>query len=202
MKYSIICGSHRKNSQSLKAGKFIQKDLEGQGGTTFLLDLAENSLPQWDESFWDNHPKWDNIWKPIAIELQSSDAIIILAPEYNGMSPAALKNFFLFASKYDLGHKPGLIVAVSSGMGGSYPIAELRMSSYKNSRICYIPEHIILRNIENILNEQIEPKFVEEDRYVRGRITNTLQLLAKYAKALELVRKNNVFDYEKYGNGM
>jgi hypothetical protein len=39
-----------------------------------------------------------------------------------------------------------LIIAVSGGAGGgAYPVAELRMSSYKNSRICYLPEHLIVR---------------------------------------------------------
>ncbi len=62
--------------------------------------------------------------------------------------PAGLKNFFLMFSRFELGHKPAMIVAVSSGDGGAYPVAELRMSSYKNNRICYIPEQLNLRNVE------------------------------------------------------
>lgn len=202
MKYAIISGSHRKNSQSLKAGKYISKQIEEKGNKTFLLDLSESALPQWDESFWDNDPKWESIWQPVARELESADALIVVSPEYHGMSPAALKNFFLFASKNEIGHKPGLIVGVSSGMGGAYPVAELRMSSYKNSRICYIPEHIILRNAEHLLNDITEEKFKMEDMYMRGRIAYVLQILEEYAKALQQVRGSGVFDYKNYPNGM
>ena len=67
------------------------------------------------------------------------------------MVPAGLKNFFLCFGRNELAHKPGLIVGVSSADGGVYPVAELRMSSYKNSRICYIPEQLIVRNVESVL---------------------------------------------------
>ena len=40
-----------------------------------------------------------------------------------------------------------LIVSISSGIGGADPI-ELRSSSYKNSHILWIPENIIIRNVE------------------------------------------------------
>lgn len=54
--------------------------------------------------------------------------------------------------KVELAHKPALIVFVSSDDGGSYPVAESRMSSYKNSRICYLPEHLIIRNVSTVFN--------------------------------------------------
>ena len=42
-----------------------------------------------------------------------------------------------------MAHKPGLIVTVSAGLGGSYPVTELRISSHKNTRLCYIPDHVL-----------------------------------------------------------
>ena len=77
---------------------------------------------------------------PISNKLASSDAFIVISPEWHGMAPAGLKNFFLMWGKGELAHKPALIITVSSGDGGSYPVAELRMSSYKNNRICFLPE--------------------------------------------------------------
>ena len=65
-------------------------------------------------------------------------------------------------NRFQLGHKPALIVTVSSADGGAYPVAELRMSSYKNNRICYLPEHVILRNVERILNDDAKDnRFLE-----------------------------------------
>ena len=45
--------------------------------------------------------------------------------------PAGLKNFFLLFGQNELGQKPALMVTVSSGDGGAYLVAELRMSTYK-----------------------------------------------------------------------
>ena len=69
------------------------------------------------------------------------------------MAPAAIKNFFLCVGMPELAHKPALACAVSAGEGGAYVIAELRMSSYKNNRVCWLPEHLIARSVKAICND-------------------------------------------------
>ena len=54
----------------------------------------------------------------------------------------------------EFAHKPGLIVSISSGNGGAYPISELRSSSYKNSHILWIPENIIIRKSNPYTNTE------------------------------------------------
>ena len=203
MKISIISGSHRQNSQSIKVGKHIEKTLieTGLSDDTYLLSLAGNPLPLWDESIWEGNEDWKRILNPISEELESSDGFVIIAPEYHGQVPAALKNFFLMW-KNQLSHKPALIVGVSSGDGGSYPVAELRMSSYKNNRICYLPEHLIIRNVESVLNEDQEKNNAETDSYFRERIQWCLGMLNEYSKALKVVRESGVTNTDKFNNGM
>ena len=75
----------------------------------------------------------------------------MVVPEYGGMATPIAKNLFLLCDDGELFHKPGLIVSVSSGNGGAYPITELRSSSYKNTHIMWIPENIIIRNVEDYL---------------------------------------------------
>ena len=88
------------------------------------------------------------------------------------MVPAKLKNFLLYCSKDELAHKPALLVSVSAGLGGSYPIAELRISSYKNNRLCYLPENVIIRNIETFLND----KNKKEVKIIFDRLVECLNL--------------------------
>ena len=203
MKISIICGSHRKNSQSYKVAKVIEKTLQaGICDETWLLDLADNPLPLWDQGVWDGEARWQELLTPIKEQLASSDAFVIIAPEYHGQVPAGLKNFFLLFSKQELGHKPAQIVTVSSADGGSYPVAELRMSSYKNNRICYIPDHIIVRNVEKILNENTADNNESADVYFRERIEWSLTILKEYAVGLKHVRDSGVTLTEKFNNGM
>jgi NAD(P)H-dependent FMN reductase len=203
MKITIISGSHRNNAQSLKVARFIQQVLDnGICDETALVSLADNPLPLWDQGVWDGDEKWNELLTPIREELASSDAFVVISPEWHGQVPAGLKNFFLLFGKNELGHKPALIVAVSSGDGGAYPVAELRMSSYKNSRLCYIPEQIILRNVEKVLNENAADNDARSDSYYRERISWALNILKAYAGALAQVRESGVTQTDKFNNGM
>ena len=203
MKIAIISGSHRENSQSMKVAQHIQRTLEqGICEKTWIYSLAGNPLPLWDQGVWDGDPKWDELLPSIREDLSSSDGFVIICPEYHGQVPAGLKNFFLLFGKNELGHKPAMIVTVSSADGGSYPVAELRMSSYKNSRICYIPEHVIVRHVEKVLNEKAEDNDASADGYFRERIEWSLNILKEYAVALKQVRDTGVTVTDKFGNGM
>ena len=204
MKISIISGSHRKQAQSLKIARFIEKTLQEKPSVddVWLFSLSDNPLPLWDEGIWEGDPAWKALLEPISEQLASSDAFVIISPEWHGQVPSGLKNFFLLWSKGELAHKPALIVTVSSADGGAYPVAELRMSSYKNNRICYIPEQIIVRNCESVLNENPEDNNPDADRYFRGRIDWALGILGEYAVALKQVRASGVTDTSVYRNGM
>jgi len=204
MKITIVSGSHRKNAQSLKVAKYIEKSLlkEGLCDEAWLLSLSGNPLPLWDESIWEGDEDWKNRLTPISEQLSASDGFVVIAPEWHGQVPAGLKNFFLLWSKGELAHKPALIVTISSADGGAYPVAELRMSSYKNNRICYIPEQVIVRNVESVLNDNPEDNNKETDEYFRGRFSYALKQLTEYAIALKQVRASGATDLSVYKNGM
>ena len=204
MKIAIISGSHRDHSQSLKVANYIETSLleEGICDQAWIFSLSGNPLPLWDESIWEGDKVWKNRLTPISEQLSTSDGFVIIAPEWHGQVPAGLKNFFLFWGQGELAHKPALIVTVSSADGGAYPVAELRMSSYKNNRICYIPEQIIVRNVESVLNEKPEDNNQQADEYFRGRFSYALKQLAEYAVALKQVRTSGVTDLSIYKNGM
>lgn len=203
MKITIISGSHRNPSQSEKVARHIEKTLQEEHGVeTWLYTLADNPLPLWDQTIWENSPEWNQRLAPIRQQLASSDGFVVISPEWHGQVPAGLKNFFLLFNRFELGHKPAMIVAVSSADGGAYPVAELRMSSYKNNRICYIPEHVIVRNVEKILNENAEDNNESADAYFRERITWSLGILKGYAEAMKPMRENTMIHHDKFANGM
>ncbi|WP_039938488.1 NADPH-dependent FMN reductase [Leptospira terpstrae] len=200
MKVCLVAGSHRKNSQSLKVGKFLAKTLEAKGIETLLLDLGGSPLPLWEPTMWEKDSEIKKFWLEYSAGFSSADAYVFLSPEYAGMASPALKNFFLYLTGGDISHKPGLIITVSSGMGGSYPNAELRMSSYKNTRIVYIPDHVIVRHVESILNSELPEG--KDDEYIRARLNYTLNVLVEYAKALNAVRQSGVIDIKTYPFGL
>ncbi|MGD8560031.1 MAG: NAD(P)H-dependent oxidoreductase [Gammaproteobacteria bacterium] len=203
MKISVISGSHREAAQTLKVANVIQGYLDGGiSDESWLFSLSANPLPLWDEGVWDGDPAWKERLDPIKQQLASSDAFVIVSPEWHGQVPAGLKNFFLLFGKNELGHKPAMIVTVSSGDGGAYPVAELRMSSYKNSRICYIPEHVIVRHVEDVLNDDPASNNERSDSFYRERLQWALGILKEYGVALRHVRESGATKTDKFKNGM
>lgn len=205
MKIGIISGSHRPPSQSGKVARYIEKALLEQGhcDETWLYDLAGNPLPFWDEGIWEGDEHWQQILSPLSEQLHSCDGFIIVSPEWHGMAPAGLKNFFLmWTAGGELAHKPALIVTVSVADGGSFPVAELRMSSYKNSRICYLPEHLIIRYVDTVFNDDPAENKASAQEYFEDRLAYCLAMLKEYALAFRQIRASGKTSLEVYTSGM
>lgn len=206
MKIAIVSGSHRKDSQSGRVGRHIKAEIARlfPGTSVYFLDLGKTPLPLWDETVWAGGEVWKQQWAPVAAEIQSSDALVAISPEWAGMVPPALKNFLLLCGKAELGHKPGMIVTVSAGRNGAYPVSELRSSGYKNNGLCWIPEHVIVREVAKALQAPGPDGSIpaDDDAYVRARMEYTLRVLVEYAKALKSVRDSGVIDNKAYPYGM
>ena len=197
MKLSIISSSLRIDSQSKRVAGILNDRIKkiNKKCDIFTVDLINENCPFWsnkkDSNFYKN--KWNNISK----NFQSSNGFILIVPEYGGMASPLSKNLFLMCDNNEFFHKPGLIVSISSGTGGSYPISELRSSSYKNSHILWIPENIIIRNVQqyNPGNHGIEiPTWLDK------RIDYCLNLLIEYSKYLDPIQKK--INIEDFKNGM
>jgi len=200
MRISIISGSHRHNSQSERVANYIHGLLDASGISSEVISLAGNPIPLWDEEVWSKGDKWREAWSPIAKKLDDSSGFVLVSPEWAGMVPPGLKNFLLLCSTREVGHKPALIVSVSSGVGGSYPVAELRSSSYKNNRLVYIPEHVIIRDVEAMLKDGDAQS--DRDVAIRARIQYALNVLIQYSHSLLAVRESGTINYKDFPYGM
>jgi hypothetical protein len=178
----LLSGSNRSNSQSVKVANYLRDRLEALElcDSSELIDLASSPLPLWPEE------DTQKVWSVQQAILKKATALIVISPEWNGMACPALKNFFLYAGLGELGHKPTLLVGVSAGLGGAYPITELHASSYKNSRILYLPEQLIIRNVESMLNSECPSD--ENDMRIRARADWALHILCQYDEALSTIR--------------
>ena len=199
MKISIISASHRTNSQSKRITDLLYNNLfnNKSGLEMFSVDLADASLPFWSPEKKNGKGVWGQTWGSISDKLIQSDGFIFVVPEYGGMATPAAKNFFLLCGNGELSHKPGLIVSVSSGNGGAYPITELRSSSYKNTHIMWIPENIIIRNVEDFNPGNHGDKIPE---WLDNRIDYVLELLLAYVSNMKPLRE--LINRKDFGNGM
>jgi NAD(P)H-dependent FMN reductase len=190
---AIISSSPRTDSQSHRiAERMNQKHCGSQAD---IIDLESLDLPIWDGKNGANESV--EIARNTALQ---ADCFIVIVPEWNGMAAPAIKNFFVWCGAQQLAHKPALLVAISSGVGGAMVISEMRSSSYKNSRLLYIPEHLILRDVERLwVNDSANG---EQDEHLENRTHYAIGLLKQYASALKPIRANLIQDIADFSNGM
>ncbi|MBB3167096.1 NADPH-dependent FMN reductase [Simiduia aestuariiviva] len=192
MKTLIISGSQRAESESLRIAGLLNSRYFGSAAD--LLDLATKPLPEWDGTGFDR----DDV-KAVKQRVADADALVLVVPEWNGMAPSSIKNFFLWCGVAELAHKPALLVAVSAGTGGAYVINEMRTSSYKNARLLYLPEHLLYRDVANLWTAD-EP--TKSDTFLAERTQYALDVLQAYAEAMVPVRKLAVETMGRFANGM
>ena len=199
MKISIISASHRKESESERIANLIGSKIKSNKPSInlFNLDLSFSNLPLWSPDKKNGSGIWGEHWKNISNELKQSDGFIFVVPEYGGMATPHSKNIFLLCGDGELAHKPGLIVSVSSGNGGAYPIADLRSFSYKNTHIMWIPENIIIRNVQEY-NPGNHGSSIPE--WLDNRIDYTLEILLAYSLNMQPLRE--LINRKEFGNGM
>ena len=199
MKLSIISTSQQKNSQSKRVSEILNNlilEIDDKI-EIFNLDMFETKIPLWTSEKSEDLSFWEDDLGKISTHLNSSNGFIFVVPEYGGMASPNAKNFFLIFNSGELFHKPGLIVSISSGNGGAYPISELRSSSYKNTHVLWIPENIIIRNVNQFLpgkHGELIPKWID------NRIKYSLNLLIKYSEYLKPIQK--YINRKDFANGM
>jgi NAD(P)H-dependent FMN reductase len=192
LKIAIISGSNRRNSQSIRISNIIFQKLSFLNINVSLVNLEKENFPFWQDDYDDLISPHKKAFEKTSLLLKDAEGFIFVVPEWGGMVPSQVKNIFLLASNNELSHKPGLIVSLSESMGGAYPVAELRSFSYKNTKICWIPEHVIIRKVKEFMPET--------DKRLNSRIDYSCKMLVEYSKALKNVR--NIADLKTFKNGM
>lgn len=205
MRLLIVSGSQRAQSQSAKVAKYMSSVATGYS------DVSHIELCHFDLPFWDGEPVSKsgegNPWTMISHKVRRADALILITPEWGGMASPLLKNFLLMCDNQDTAHKPALLVSVVSGISGAYPIAELRMNALKNNKLVALPDHLIIRNVTEVLNTplllasapldgelDIECELELESKReidLRARIDYSLHMLHQYSGALVGIRNRH-----------
>lgn len=203
MNLLIISASQRTESQSAKVAEYLLSS-----NTLFNkvrhIELCKQRLPLWDGEETSKQQD-DSDWLAINSQLQAMDALVLITPEWGGTASPLLKNLLMMADAIDIGHKPVLLVSVVNGISGAYPIAELRMNAFSNNKLVAIPDHLIIRNVEEILNTFDESNLQQgnaitgRDTRIRHRIGYSLHTLLHYSRAMKSLRETlqtNTYDNE------
>jgi chromate reductase len=146
MKY-IIVGTDRVGSNSKRIADVVRNIYKDLGEEVELLEL-QNVMKGLVAS-----PQYGNVTDPILLEavkkVDASDGLIIVAPEYNGSMPGALK-YFIDHLKYPdaFEGRPVCFIGLGGMFGGLRPIEHLQqVFGYRNSYV--FPERIFIMNVWN-----------------------------------------------------
>ncbi|WDD97835.1 NADPH-dependent FMN reductase [Thalassomonas actiniarum] len=204
MKLLIVSGSQRTPSQSAKVAGYLSR-VATQFSETHHIELCRYHLPFWDG---EQESKTDesSSWPLLSARIREADALILITPEWGGMATPILKNFLLMCDMQEVAHKPVLLVSVVNGISGAYPIAELRMNALKNNKLVAVPDHLIIRNVEEMLNDNKSPQSklnlaatsfeteqtARRDSALKARINYSLHMLYQYSQALSAIRHQHL----------
>lgn len=195
MNVCVISASMRKKSQSRKVSDYLCRRLNAFNNNAWVLDLYETKLPMFD----DGETQAENI-NEVLRQIDDAEAYVFVSPEWNGMMSHGLINMFHYV-KHQMSNKPAMLVGVSSGRGGAYPIADMKLLGQKNKHFVISPENLIVSNVKEIFNDDSQDENIP-DILVKKRADYSLRVLVEYAKALKQVRDSGIIDLEAYPNGV
>lgn len=199
---AVISGSNRRAAESHRVGEIAVRMLKEAGATADHVSLRDIALPLWDESKGTEDvaadSPWRTLWPAVSERLKAADGMVVISPEWHGMASPHLKNLLACCTDRELAFKPGYLIAVSASVGGAYPIAELRMSGYKNNYAHWLPDHLIIREVKKFRPgepEDAAPEWLEQ------RMRHGLGVLIAYAEAATKLRAE-VVDFSVLRTGM
>lgn len=185
----------RKNSQSRKVADYLADALKQKNTNAWTCDLHSLEMPLFDDGETEFLKKND-----LLAQLESAQAYVFVSPEWNGMMSHGLINMLHYV-KHEMAHKPVMLVGVSSGRGGTYPVAQMKLLGQKNNHYIISPENLIVSDVKNVLNtNNLDETAIDFD--LKKRAHYALDILIAYAYALEQVRNSPVIDFQNFGNGV
>jgi NAD(P)H-dependent FMN reductase len=123
---TIIAGTNRQNSQTLKISYLYQSLLAQKGVQSQVLDLTKLPHDFAFSALYEHNGKHE-VFNQFRQIIKESEKLIFIVPEYNGSFPGVLKTFIDGLPYPDAFlNKKAALVGVSSGvLGGAYALSHL-----------------------------------------------------------------------------
>lgn len=174
MRLKVILGTAREGRKSENVAKYITRKASEPGWEAELIDVKDYLLCYTHR--WKITPEMELYRKKIL----EADALVIVAPEYNGSYPGELK--ILLDTIFDEYEAlPVGIVTVSAVTGGVRLLQELRLAMV-NYRMLPVGQ-VLFYNVDDLF----EGDELKDGKYAE-RVERLLKTLEKYSKALKPIR--------------
>lgn len=148
---TIIAGTNRPNSNTLKVANYYQKQLKIKGLSSKVLSLAQ--LPA-DVLNTDLYGKRSALFQQLQDLVYQTEKFIFILPEYNGSYPGVLKVFIDACNFPDsFTHKKAALVGIASGKYGNIRGVDHFTGVCHYINLHVLPLRLHIPNIKNEINE-------------------------------------------------
>ena len=151
---TIVAGTNRKNSVTLKVAQYYEKLLNEKGKSCQVLDLAK--LPEdfvFSSLYGEQNSRFLKITQQYIFE---PSKLIVVTPEYNGSFPGIMKSFIDGWDPRKGSGKWVALAGVSSGRQGNARGMDDLTNIFNYLKINVIPVKPPLSQISTLLNEKGE----------------------------------------------
>ncbi|MDX9730586.1 MAG: NADPH-dependent FMN reductase [Bdellovibrionales bacterium] len=180
----IIVGTDRVGSNSLKIAEIIQGLYKTQGEDVAIVELGPIMKGLAEGAQYGNVT--NPILKKATDELEMSDGLIFVVPEYNGSMPGALK-YFIDHLRYPEAFeaRPVCFVGLGGMFGGLRPVEHLQqVFGYRNAYM--FPERVFIQFVWNHFKKtDANPNGVFQDPLLLSLLERQSRDFSKFVSALK-----------------
>jgi NAD(P)H-dependent FMN reductase len=142
--FTIISGTNRKGSKTLKVAREYQRLLTEKGIEVKLFSLENVNLLYRDKDF-------EKIENEVLIP---GNKFIFISPEYNGSFPGALKLLFDTGKSHQIWwHKKAMLTGVSTGRAGNLRGMDHLTTVLNHLKVTVYYNHLPISAVDKLMNE-------------------------------------------------
>jgi chromate reductase, NAD(P)H dehydrogenase (quinone) len=168
-KITIIAGTNRPGSETLRVSKHLAGKYTEAGARVTLLDLNKLPLALFHPEAYEKKPADFESFSQAVLD---SDGLMVVTPEYNGSFPGVLK-FFIDHLKFpeSFEKRPVAFLGLAAGMWGALRSVEQLQQIFMYRNAFLFNERVFIPRISSALDEAGAPK----DALVRGLIDSQVK---------------------------
>ena len=149
---TVISGTNRPQSNSLKIAGLVTEMLHSAGEETTLLDVAKLPEGIFEGTSYGEKPQG---FAPFQDAILATDGILTVVAEYNGSFPGALKYFIdMLRFPESLYEKPAAFVGVSAGPTGAVRAVEQLEMVFQYRHAHLFGRRVFIPGIGKVLDER------------------------------------------------